>query len=374
MLLIAFTVCAQDFSKAKELTEELFYEELKNEEVHNAFLSVYSPSKNIDWNFADGTFRNGNRVKLSHPFHTASIGKTFTATAITLLHDQGKLNISDRIGNYLHDSIMNGLHVFKGIDYSEEITIAQLLQHTSGLPDYFEGETIDGSPNGMGHLFIDIEKQWKPIEMIRLAKEKMKPHFVPGSDYHYTDTEYILLGLIVENISGMSLHDFFHAHLFRPLEMNHTYMHLRSDPIATMDNMSELFVADFDASSVKSLSLDWAGGGLATTAQDLNIFQEALHTDKILKPETLLQMQQWKSESQGFYYGYGIRKISLNELNPTWPDLQVLGHTGTTSSFMFYCPQLDVYLSGTLNQVTQMNKSVLIPAKVLTFIVSQKKN
>lgn len=370
---MAFALCAQDFSKAKELTEELFYEELKNKDVQNAFLSVYSPSKSIDWNFVGGAFKNGNRVTIANPYYTASIGKTFTATAIAILHEQGMLDFSDQIGKYLSDSIMNGLHVFDGNDYSQEITITQLLQHTSGLPDYFEGETIDGSPNGMDYLFVDTEKFWNPTEIIRLAKDKMKPSFVPGSDYHYTDTEYILLGLIIENISRMQLHDFFYHHIFMPLEMNRTYMHLRSEPILNTEKMSELYVGGFDASNVKSLSLDWAGGGLVASAQDLNRFQEALHTHKILKPETLSQMQQWTSESKGMYYGYGLRKVSLKELFPTFPDLQIIGHTGSTSSFMFYCPDLDVYLSGTLNQVAEVKKSVIIPAKVLTFILKQEK-
>ena len=269
---------------------------------------------------------------------------------------------------------MNGLHVFEGNDYSQEITIAQLLQHTSGLPDYFEGETIDGSPNGMVHLFVDTERSWLPLEMIRLAKEKMRPLFVPGSDYHYTDTEYILLGLIIENISKMSLHEFFNHHIFTPLGMKHTYMHLRSEPILMTEKMSELYAGDFDASQIKSLSLDWAGGGLAASAQDLNKFQVALHNHKILKPETLSKMQQWTPESKGMHYGFGLRKVSLKEISPSFPDLKLIGHTGSTSSFMFYCPDLDVYLSGTLNQLNEVHKSVIIPAKVLHFIVQHGKS
>lgn len=373
IVLFTFTLQAQDFSKARKRTEKLFRKELKNKDVHNAFLSVYSPSKNIDWSFAGGTFTDGEEITQQHPFYSASIGKTFTATAIAILHEQGKLDFSDEICAYLPDSIINGLHVLDGEDYSRKITIAQLLQHTSGIPDYFEGKTIDSSPNGMALLFSDTAKFWHPMEMINLAKHKMKPNFAPGTDYHYTDSEYILLGLIVENMSGMKLHNFFRHHIFLPFEMNHTYMHLRSEPIAESKKMAELFAADFEVSQINSLSLDWAGGGLATTAEDLNKFQFALHTNKILKAETLQHMQLWTAESKGMYYGYGLRQVAFKELFPTLPKLQAIGHTGSTSSFMFYCPELDVYLSGTLNQVEEVKKSVMIPVKVFIYIQKEAK-
>lgn len=367
-LLIAFSSQAQDFTKAKKQTQKLFNKELKTKDVHSAFLAVYSPSKNINWFFADGEFQNGEKVTEANPFHTASIGKTITATAIGLLYEQGKLDFKDKINKHLPDSIISGLHIYEGTDYSQEITIAQLLQHTSGLPDYFEGKTIDNSPNGMALLFSDTEKFWTPMEMINLAKHKMKPNFAPGKAYHYSDTEYILLGLMIEEISGMQLHDFYKMNIFEPLDMTHTYMHLRSKPISETTQMAELYAGNFEASQIKSLSLDWAGGGLITTATDLNKFQLALHTNKILKAETLKKMQQWIPESKGLYYGFGLRKVEFKELFFTLPDLHIIGHTGSTSSFMFYCPELDVYLAGTLNQLSRMKKSVVIPVKVLTFI------
>ncbi len=368
VLNFTFSIYAQDFARAHKKTQKIFNKELKNKDVHNAFLAVYSPSKNINWTFAGGEFQNSEKITEAHPFHTASIGKTLTATAIALLYEEGKLNFSDKISQHLPDSVINGLHVYEGTEYSQEITIAQLLQHTSGLPDYFEGKTIDGSPNAMSLLLSDTGKFWTPVEMINLAKHKMKPNFVPGTSYLYSDTEYILLGLVVEKISCMPLHDFFRKRIFEPLNMKHSYMHLRSNPISKTLKMAELYADNFEVSQMKSLSLDWAGGGLATTANDLNQFQLALHSNKILKAKTLKHMKQWTPESKGMYYGYGMRKVDFKEMFPTLPRLHIIGHSGSTSSFMFYCPELDVYLSGTLNQLNQIKKSVIIPIKVLAFI------
>nr|WP_319397438.1 serine hydrolase domain-containing protein [uncultured Carboxylicivirga sp.] len=241
-----FSACNNGLSlnEVHSKTEEYFRDELQKNNVHNAFLSIYSPTKEIDWSFAGGHFADGKKVTASNPFFTASIGKTFTATAIAMLVEQQKLSFNDPISRYLPDSVMLNIHVLNGIDYSYQITIAHLLQHTSGLPDYFEDSTVDGSPNGLELLFSNPEKFWDATEIIEFAKTKMKPLFKPGTDYHYSDTEYVLLGLIIEKISHTALHDFFKEHFFIPLKMKDSYMLYRSQAIHQTAMLSEVFVGD----------------------------------------------------------------------------------------------------------------------------------
>lgn len=376
-LMIVFTVASWIFSACNNglsldeiysKTEEYFRDELQKKDVHNAFISIYSPTKEIDWTFAGGRFNDGKKVTASNPFYTASIGKTFTATAIAMLVDQQKLSFNDPINMYLPDSVMLNLHVLNGIDYSQEITIAHLLQHTSGLPDYFEDPTVDGSPNGLELLFANPDKFWDPTETIEFTKTKMKPLFKPGTDYHYSDTEYVLLGLIIEKVSHTALHDFFQEHFFFPLKMKDSYMLYRSQAINQTAMLSEVFVGDNEVSGMKSLSADWAGGGLVSTGADLIRFQEALFTGKIVSDSTLVAMQQWIPESYGMEYGYGLRRIVFKELFPILPDLTLIGHSGITGSFMYYCPELDVYLSGTLNQTDEVKESVKLLVKILVLL------
>lgn len=374
--LLALSECTSDLSReeARDRMEKLFQKELAKDNVHNAYLQVYSPSQGIEWNFVGGQFQNGEAATAANPFYTASIGKTFTATAIAVLAEEGHLKFDDKIAQFLPDSIVKNLHVFEGKDYSNEITIAQLLQHTSGLPDYFEGETIDGSPNVMELLFANSKKIWNPHETIRFTKEKMQPLFVPDTDYHYTDTEYVLLGLVIEKLSGVSLHEFFRIYFFEPLEMKNTYMFLRSEPREKTARMAEVYVGEVEVSGMKSLSADWAGGGLGSTASDLNKFQQALFSGKIISYETLAEMQNWTPETRGMEYGYGLRKISFKKLFPVLPDLTVVGHSGITGSFMYYCPVLDVYLAGTLNQTEEIKNSVVLMVKVLSVIRKMKES
>ncbi|WP_347840432.1 serine hydrolase domain-containing protein [uncultured Draconibacterium sp.] len=384
VIFILFGVLVQCTSEKKSIDEQqkkiqrLFEKELAKENIHNAFLAIYSPSAPVNMEFIGGTFTNGEAVSAAHPFYTASIGKTFTATAIALLCEQGALQFSDKISNYLHSEIVAGLHVFMGNDYSETITIAQLLQHTSGLPDYFEGETIDGSPNVLELVFSAPDKMWTPKEVLDFSKSKMQPLFAPGTDYHYTDTEYILLGLIVEQVSKMTLHDFLRAYFFEPLQMRHTYMHLRSAPIEKTARMAEVYASKTDVSTNISLSADWAGGGIVSTPNDLIKFHQALISGRIVSATTLKSMQNWVPESRGMEYGFGLRKITFKNLFPTLPNLTIIGHSGINGSFMFYCPELDTYITGSLNQTDEVKASVVLMVKVLSEIekltVAEDKN
>lgn len=373
-LLVIFQVQADELLVAHNRVEALFNEVLSDDNVHNASWAILSPSKKIDWSFAAGQFSSGEKVSDANPFYIASIGKTFTATAIAMLYEQGHLKLDDIIAEHLPQETLRGLHLYEGKDYSNEITIEHLLQHTSGLPDYFEDETTDDSPNGMTLLFADTEKHWAPEALIALSKTSMKPHFKPGTAYRYSDTGYVLLGLIVEHVSGLHLHEFFAQHIFVPLKMKNTYMHLRQQPGLATKKMAELFADNMELSGFQSLSLDWAGGGLASTARDLNKFQTALHGHQLLTPETLSKMKQWVPESRGLYYGFGLRKVDVGERFSLAIDYRLIGHTGSTSSFMFFCPDLDIYLSGTFNQINKVRKSIEIPFEILTYLEKATKN
>lgn len=367
-ILLLGNLNAQDFNNTHNEVDKLFRNELKKENVRNAFLAIYSPSLQFDWEFAGGFFKSGEPITTLNAFYSASIGKTFTATAIAILMEQKQLDYEDKISMYLPRKVIENLHVFEGKDYSTEITIAQLLQHTSGLPDYFEGETVDGSPNVIQSIFIDTSKFWNPVEIINFSKEKMKPNFLPGAGYMYTDTEYVLLGMIIEHISGMALPDFFQKYLFEPLEMYNSWINLRLKPLINTGKMAEFYAGDFEGSTMTSLSADWAGGALVTTSADLITFQYALNTGVIISKNTLETMQKWIPETMGMYYGFGLRKVVFNELSPMLPDLYVVGHSGSTGSFMYYCPQLDVYIAGTLNQTDAVQDAVVLTASILSLI------
>ena len=376
VFLLAAIIIGIECAKSQELelkgVSEIFGRYSQEEAVHNAFFRIASSDQSVLLDTVSGQFANGEEVTLNTPFYTASIGKTFTATAIALLVDEGKLSFEDKVETYL-DTLVNGLVVVDGVDYSHQLTIHHLLSHTSGLPDYFEDQPISGV-NMMQQLFMESNRFWEPLDLIDFAKKHFKAVFKPGEGYHYTDTEYILLGLVVEKVSGMPLHQFFEQQILDPLGLDLTSMNLRSAPTGKPDfHMAELYAGPMEISSLRSLSADWAGGGIRSTGKDLNTFLKTLLSGGLVSEVSLNSMQQWIPESQGTYYGYGLRKWQLNELDPGLPQLTLIGHSGSTGAFMYYCPELDLFLSGTFNNTEFLQKHIVFLAEVLMQIRQNSK-
>lgn len=363
---VGLSAIAQD--TISENIEKLFKTELKKENIKSGILHVYSESRDIDIQLAKS---KEDSISIDNPFYTASVTKMFTATAIGILKDRKQLNFEDKITRYLPDSLITNLHVLDGKNYSNELTIAHLLQHTSGLPDYFTDSTNDESPNIINQLLMNQNKLWSTEEMIQFSKDKMTPHFIPGEGYYYTDTEYVLLALIIENVSGLSLDEFFQQNIFQPLRMNSSYINLKSKAIDNKLPVVKFYASQYELSSLKSLSADWGGGGLVSTTHDLIAFLKAYNADKIVKKDTRLAMQNWVKETKGMNYGFGIRQVSLGELTNTESDLQLIGHSGSTASFLWYCPQLDTYISGTFNQLEASKSALVLVLDILKEINNQ---
>ena len=362
---MAYSVKSQDSRDIViDTIDQLLENKLQKESIHNVFLSIYSPSRDFEWHSAKGKFNDSTEVTLQHPFYTASIGKTFTAAAIGILVDQSKIQFNDPVSKYLSREIMDGLHVLNEVDYGDSIKLSHLLQHTSGLPDYF-GETQDGSPGMFELILSEPSRFWEPEELIEFSKTHFQPSFPPGSGYIYTDTEYVLLGMIIEEISGMKFSEFLEKNVFIPLEMSNTYLNQRSDPIQPTSVMAEMYAGEYEISTLKSLSADWAGGAIVSTGKDLITFQAALMSGELVSEATLNDMQEWTQETQGMAYGYGLRKITINELDSSLPELEVIGHSGLNGTSMYYCPSFDIYLSGTLNQLEASKDAVILMVKVL---------
>ncbi|MFO7525061.1 MAG: serine hydrolase domain-containing protein, partial [Ignavibacteriaceae bacterium] len=188
--------------------ESAFRQQVQNDKkVKNAYLLVHSEKSGIHLNIAEGK-TDGFDAHPQQPNHLASVGKLFTAVLIGILYDKGNLSFDDKISKYLDKELMNKLHVYNGKDYSEEIEIRHLLNQSSGLNDVFY------------HLWKKLVKEPQiitPREAAIWGKENLKPKFKPGKKHFYTDTNYYLLGLIIENITGKQFHEVLHQYLFEPL-------------------------------------------------------------------------------------------------------------------------------------------------------------
>jgi len=346
----------------------LFNTQVNADIVEQASLKVFSPTHKLDISCEYPLENNLDSIDSPQPFYTASIGKMFTAVSIAILKDKGQLDFEDLISEYLSDDIMKGLHVINDHSYANKITIAHLLQHKSGLADYFEDITFTGQPKLIDALFIYPNKMWTPQELLQFYKNNLTSKFIPGAEYHYTDTEYLLLGLIIESISEKPLHDFFMSEIIKPLDLINTYLNLKSSPLKKTGEMMKVMVGEIDISKYKSLSADWAGGGIVSTNSDLITFFQGLMNGKLIQSESLKQMQNWTPESTGMQYGFGLRQITFNELSPNWEDVVVIGHSGVTGAFLYYSLELDTYISGSLNQVNANKEATQLMYDILSII------
>ena len=346
--LVTASLWAQKKTWKKEVTQ-LFDQMVVKPEIPTGFLLLHSDSLELHLELVSGQDSLGNDYDQNTTLYLASIGKTYTATLIMQLKDQGKLELDQPISEYLPSDLIGGLHRIDEIERTQDITIHHLLSHTSGLPDYFGDQPLEGS-NMFDMLLEQPDKFWTPVELITFSKGRFKAHFPPGEGFYYSDTGYVLLGMIIESLTGLPLHEAYQKMLFEPLGMNRSFMNLRSSP--NKEAMADFYFDHMKITRLTSLSADWGGGGPVSSLTDLKTFLHALNSSKIVSDASFNAMQQWLPESYGSFYGYGLRKLDLQNLDPSLPKLTLVGHSGATASFMYYCPELDLYLVGTFNQIS----------------------
>lgn len=335
--------------------ESSFREQVqKDKKLRNAFLHVQSDALDINLQLAEGMI--GKRpANIAQPVHLASVGKLFTSALISILYENGKLDFDDAINKYLDADLMAGLHVYKGKDHSDQITIRLLLQQTSGLNDVFH--------RLWNKMRKDPEFKITPREAILWGKTELKPVAVPGKRHFYTDTNYYLLGLIVENITGQPFHEVMHELIFAPLEMKHAYMHGFSKPaVASTHPIAPLRIEGVDMLSVEDLhQIDYAGGSVVAPLDEFLIFMRALVEHKLIKSETLYRMVnddvKMGFPALGFRYGYGVWKLMpIPFILPG--KFYCWGCTGITGAFMFYHPATSSFIAGTFNDASYRQKAL----------------
>lgn len=247
---------------------------------------------------------NRTPMRVDDCFHMASINKTFTAVAILRLIDQGKLSLNATLKDQLGEAAGR-------IPYADRITVAQLLDHSSGI--YPTNNDMEYLTTVIGPK-ADATRVWTPVQMIALAyKGRSKPAGLPGEGHFYSDTNYVLLGMIVERISKRPFKEYISRTLLEPLAMRSTYFYsdyLGENARPPAKTVQGYLLATPDLRSViepnsmfKPVPGDHrkdgqllnttlaaervdAAGGLVTTLRDLVKFASALFRGRLLSPQS----------------------------------------------------------------------------------------
>jgi D-alanyl-D-alanine carboxypeptidase len=353
----------------QQLMEQRFKQYVdKDQKIHQAFLTVHSDKLGTHLNMAAGE-SDGMAAHPDQPYYTASVGKLLTSTLVGLLVQEGKLNYHDLIMQFLEPELLQGLHVYKGKEYTQEIRVRHLLNHTSGLHDYF----LDKPKQGKGIFDFIIEdpaRSWSPKEIIHWSKTHLSAHFPPGQGFHYSDTGYCLLGLIIESVTGKPVHQALSDYIFTPLGMQHAYLAQYSQPAVASEYRTAPFYygqKKIDVEDHRGISADYAGGGIVAPARDLLTFMQALVKGQLLTATTFEKMKDWAKFGIGIDYGYGFKQFRpIPLLMPrkfvSW------GHAGFIGSFLFYHPKLDAYLIGNLNQCFYHRKGIMLMFRMINML------
>jgi D-alanyl-D-alanine carboxypeptidase len=318
--------------------------------IHNAVLFVECPK--IKWTGAAG-MADGKEEAMTadHKFKIASIAKTFTATVILQLIEEGYISLEDTIGKFLDNPIvrLDSIHIYDGTTYGRQITVRQLLNHTSGIADYME------DPRFVPDVIEHGQKLWSPSEILGKYYEygtNQNAVFPPGADFNYSNVNYVLLAMIIENVTGTTLQEQYKTRIFNPLGMKNSYLEYYEEPRGNK-LLSHPYFSTIDLINDVNTSFDWGGGGIVSTCEELNTFFRALIDGKIFRKEsTLKQMLGAADEGMGgtdYDYGLGIMKRSIHGLT-------FYGHGGAYDCDVFYCPEKNISICMSLNQMNTHGK------------------
>jgi len=346
----------------------------KDKSVRNCVLSVMKGDGSFSWSGAAGIASQDGQVPMSKgtPFYLASITKLYTATAIMRLYEKGVLSLDDPMSRYLPEELIQGIHVYKGKDYSQEITIKELLSHTSGIADYYTEKPKGGK--SLFELFLEEpERSWTVDETIERARD-LEPNFPPGKDASYSDTNFQLLGKVIEAITGKLLHILYEDIFFRPLGLRHTWLTGRSEPQFTPSSApADIFYKDKLITNTRLNGAYWADGGIVSTAEECIIFLKALNEGRIIGGDTLKLMHNWNKLQFPLQYGYGTMYFKLPWfITKVMKVPPLLGHSGSTGSFLYYSEDLNLYMAGSINQTESKSTPFRLMLKVMKAIQSKR--
>ncbi|UHA75418.1 serine hydrolase domain-containing protein [Paenibacillus sp. 481] len=313
----------------------------KNDSLSSVLLTIYSGQTGYFEQFAVGTKNQSSAqpVQTDSQYHAASIGKTMCAAVYGMLVDEGKINYDDNINSWLDADILKGLFVVDGIDYSAQVTVRHLLSHTSGVGDYFEGPVNTGKPI-LERICSNPDLSFTPEELIAFTRENQNSVGQPGQQFYYSDTGYILLGLIVEAIEGKSYSNILEEKIFEPLGIHNSYLMFYHDKPA---DIVGFYINGVDYSERNALSIDWAGGGVVTTMDDLLAFMRALENGDLLSEKVYKQMTDFNHRYQkGIYYGMGMMYFDFSELSFLLGSMtDVYGAVGATGTYILVDKEKD---------------------------------
>jgi D-alanyl-D-alanine carboxypeptidase len=313
-LLVAIAACGDEAREERDVAASPLAVEAQGvldahqaqQEFPGAVMAVHDATLG-DALVTSGTTRpgaDGAAVDPDVPWAIGSTTKTFVATVVLQLAEERELDLDASIESY-----------FPELPRASEISVRALLQHTSGLNEYLDSPEVRA----------DAQRFWSPEEIVGVAVARGAVA-EPGAGHHYANTNYILLGELIEQVTGLPWYQAVRERILEPLGMKHTH-YAGEEQAPTMGPGHVLEDGHFvDATSSVDASLGWAAGALQSTAPDLMRFARALFEGRLLDAQRQTEMRRFVPAEPyayvGHEYGLGFEKYTVKEVT-------LEGHLGT---------------------------------------------
>ena len=341
--LFAIAPLARAQSSATARIDRYVAKELAAQHIPGMAVGIYRDGKIV---FAKGyglaNVELGVAATPATIFQSGSIGKQFTATAIMMLVEEGKIGLDDSMPKYFPDAS----------DSWRAITIRELLSHTSGLADYTsDSVTKAGGP-------INLRADYTEAQLVKII-ETLPSNFAPGEGWEYSNTNFVLLGAVIRRVTGQFYGDFLQARVFRPLGMTSTRVISEADIIPNR-------AAGYELVNGQLKNQDWVSPSLNTTADgalyfnviDLAKWDAALYGERLLRKSSLDQMWTIAKLKNGTpnsgHYGFAWFVDSVGTH-------RVIEHSGSWQGFEAYIAR---YVNDHITVVTLMNLGGVNPKPI----------
>ncbi|ALO44205.1 serine hydrolase domain-containing protein [Pseudoalteromonas phenolica] len=285
--------------------------------------------------------QNKQQLKLEDVFQIGSVSKQFTAAAILQLAERDKLKLSNTLGDFIE-----GLPK----DYAQ-VTVERVLSHTSGLPNYNNDPRIR-----------NIWHQERSLDDIIKEITKQTPIAKSGEVFNYSNTGYVLLGKVIEVVSGLTYADYLKTHIFKPLQMNHSYVTKQGE-----GNTGTIGYTSHNDSPIKvDRSWIYASGAITSTLEDMSRWHQALVNGKVISKHNYQKMitPTVLNNGETSPYGFGLYNYPIS-------GKKTINHEGWIPGFMtwsIYLPENDLYA------VAFSNNDVKHPGPLVLDMIAKQLN
>lgn len=288
------------------------------------------------------------------PYFIASITKLFTTAVLMQLRREGVLDLDAPASSILGKDVLAGLVVHDGVDHGDRVTVRQLLTQTSGLPNYFDQAGSGGT--SVAEEIYTTDRTWTFDELLDRARGVPSP-YPPGTEgpAHYSDTNYALLGRVIESLTGETVPASVRRRVLDPLELEHTW-HLTPQNRDRYDEVAPVRRKDRPIRIPDAIASFPADGGIVSTTHDQVRFLQAFVGGDLFPASYLAEMTgTWRRITPSFgplRYGLGVMQFHL----PRWQapprgTPPMIGHSGSFGTVTYHAPDTDVYVAAAVNQI-----------------------